>query len=66
MDVEPPPQIGDLVIQRQLTGFVLGFATLLAYIDDLRVEWYVVHCKFVCNGEHVGSDTIDGYYASHL
>ena len=66
MDIESPSQVVDLVIQRQLAGFVLGFATLLADIDNLRVKWYVVHSEFVSNREHVGSDTVDGYSSSHL
>ena len=53
-------------MQRQLTGSVLGFPTLLAYLDNLRIEWYIVHREFVSNREHIRSDTIDGYDSSHL
>ena len=66
MDIESPSQVVDLVIQRQLAGFVLGFATLLAYIDNLRVEWYVVYRELVSYREHVGSDAIHVYSSSHL
>ena len=66
MDIEPPSQVVDFVIQRQLAGFVLGFTTLLAYVDELRVEWYVMYRELVSYGEHVRSDAIDSYSSSHL
>ena len=66
VDFEPPTQSVNLVIQRQLVESVLGFATLLADVDDLRFKWYAVCSVIVGNREHVGSDTIDGNYSGHL
>ena len=66
VDIESPPQSIDLVSQRQLVESVLGFATLLADVDDLRTKWYAVRSVIIGNREHVGSDTIDGNHSGHL
>ena len=66
MDIEPSSQSLDFVMQRQLAESVLIFATLLTDMDDLTVEWDVMHSVIVGNREHVGSDTIHGYHPSHL